>query len=61
MISSYNKTWHSGIQSEPVNVNKNNEKKLWWQMYWPDEKTNIKKTKKQRSKKRMFVYKFGDK
>ena len=29
MVNSYNKTWHSGIQSEPIIVNKNNEKKLW--------------------------------
>ena len=27
MVHSYNRTWHSGIQSEPVNVNKTNEKK----------------------------------
>ena len=35
IVSSYNHTWHSGIRSEPVNVNKQNEKQLWWQMYWP--------------------------
>ena len=46
MVNSYNKTWHSGIQSEPINVNKNNEKKLWWQMYWPDENKKKKKERK---------------
>ena len=63
MVHSYNRTWHSGIQSEPVNVNKTNEKKLWWQMYWPDEKNNmtLKKKNKKRSRKRMFAYKVGDK
>ena len=35
LVSSYNKSWHTGIQSEPINVNKENENKLWWQMYWP--------------------------
>ena len=37
IVQSYNKTWHSGIRSEPVNVTKDNEKQLWWQMYWPKE------------------------
>ena len=26
IVTSYNHTWHSGIRSEPVNVNKQNEK-----------------------------------
>ena len=39
VVNSYNRTWHSGIRSEPINVNKKNLKKLWWQMYWPDIKT----------------------
>ena len=33
IVQSYNRTWHSGIHSEPINVNKTNEKQLWWQMY----------------------------
>ena len=37
IVDSYNKTWHSGIRSEPVNITKRNEKQLWWQMYWPKE------------------------
>ena len=37
LVDSYNKTWHSGIRMEPINVNKKNEKQLWWQMYWPRE------------------------
>ena len=37
LFQSYNRTWHSGISSEPINVNKTNEKQLWWQMYWPKE------------------------
>ena len=35
LVNSYNKSWHTGIQSEPINVTKENENKLWWQMYWP--------------------------
>lgn len=34
-IDSYNSTFHSGIQCEPVNVTQANQTKLWWQMYWP--------------------------
>ena len=26
IVDSYNRTWHSGIRSEPINVNKKNEK-----------------------------------
>ena len=37
LVDSYNRTWHSGICSEPINVNKKNEKQLWWQMHWPKE------------------------
>ena len=37
IVQCYNRTWHSGICSEPINVNKTNEKQLWWQMYWPKE------------------------
>ena len=37
IVKSYNRTWHSGISNEPINVNKTNEKQLWWQMYWPKE------------------------
>ena len=46
-VTSYNHTWHSGIRSEPVNVNKQNEKQLWWQMYWPKE-PYVKKRKKEK-------------
>ena len=49
IVTSYNHTWHSGIRSEPVNVNKQNEKQLWWQMYWPKE-PYIKKKKKEKIK-----------
>ena len=37
LVDSYNRTCHSGIRSEPINVNKKNEKQFWWQMYWPKE------------------------
>ena len=38
IVDSYNKTWHTGIRSEPINVTKANENLLWWQMYWPKTK-----------------------
>ena len=58
IVHSYKNTWHSGIQSEPVNITKENEWKLWWQMYLPDRKKLIKKKKK---KKSTFLLKVGDK
>ena len=30
IVDFYNKTWHSGIRSEPINVTKKKERKLWW-------------------------------
>ena len=52
LVESYNKTWHSGIRMEPINVSKENEKQLWWQMYWPKEPYVQKKRKK-------VVYKYN--
>ena len=57
IVTSYNHTWHSGIRSEPVNVNKQNEKQLWWQMYWPKEPYVKKKKKKEKIK---FNFNVGD-
>ena len=45
LVESYNRTWHSGICSEHINVNKTNEDQLWWQMYWPKEPYIMKKKK----------------
>ena len=58
IVTSYNHTWHSGIRSEPVNVNKQNEKQLWWQMYWPKE-PYVKKEKKNKQKIK-FNFDIGD-
>ena len=57
-VRSYNNTFHSGIKSEPINVNKNNEKELWWEMYSPKEKYN--KNNKKRKFKVKFKFKVGD-
>ena len=58
LVDSYNKSWHTGILSEPINVNKENENRLWWQMYWPKD-LRIKKESK--NKKVKFLFKVGDK
>ena len=58
IVTSYNHSWHSGIRSEPVNVNKQNEKQLWWQMYWPKERYVPKKKKKKETIK--FAFNIGD-
>ena len=60
LVDSYNKSWHSGILSEPINVNKTNESRLWWQMYWPKD-TNIKIAPKKRKIRNPFVFNVGDK
>ena len=57
IVDSYNRTWHSGIRSEPINVTKRNEKELWWQMYWPKEPYD----KSMKKRKRIpFAFKVGD-
>ena len=59
LVNSYNNSYHSGIKEIPSQVNKDNEKKLWWQMYWPD-KVYIKKETK-RKRKLHFKFNIGDK
>ena len=53
LVDSYNKSWHTGILSEPINVNKENENRLWWQMYWPKD-LRIKKESKNKKVKFLF-------
>ena len=59
IVDSYNRTWHSGIRSEPINVNKQNEKRLWWQMYWPKEPYD-EKLKEKKKRGIPYVFKVGD-
>ena len=61
LVDSYNKSWHSGILSEPINVNKGNENRLWWQMYWPKDFGVKKDEKKVGDKKVKFLFKVGEK
>ena len=56
IVQSYNRTWHSGIRSEPINVNKTNEKQLWWQMYWPKEPYDPNRKKHEIK----YAFKIGD-
>ena len=60
LVESYNNTFHNGIQSEPINVTKENESKLWWQMYWPKEYPQIKKENQNRTKS-PYLFNIGDK
>ena len=46
IVSAYNNRWHKTIKTEPINVTKKNENKIWWQMYWP--KKSIKDVKKEK-------------
>lgn len=56
LVKSYNDTWHHGIRARPKNVNKSNEARLWWQMYWPDT-AFLKELKRNRK----FKFGIGDK
>lgn len=58
VVDSYNKTWHSGIRSKPKDVNKKNESRLWWQMYWPEEVLD--ESSKKKKKKLSFRFKKDD-
>jgi hypothetical protein len=57
LVTSYNQTFHSGIQSEPEKVNKKNQRKLWWQMYWPKTPPKGQRRKKKKVK---FLFEIGD-
>ena len=59
MVKSYNNTWHTGIKSKPKDVNKVNEKRLWWQMYWPRE-TFAEETRRLNEKKHPYKFRVGD-
>ena len=59
IIDSYNKTFHTGIRMEPINVTQNNENELWWQMYWPQEIYD-EKIKKKKIKGIPYKFKVGD-
>ena len=60
IVDSYNRTWHTGIRSEPINVNKKNERRLWWQMYWPKESYD-EKLKEKKKRGIPYAFKVGDK
>lgn len=58
ILESYNYRYHNGIQIEPAYVSKENEKRLWWQMYLPEgfyEPHKIPKYKRTR-----FRFEIGD-
>ena len=67
LVESYNNTWHSGIRSEPSKVNKQNENKLWWQMYWPKdmykdiERLQKKPLRKPFKQRKTYKFAVGDK
>ena len=58
LVKSYNHSFHSGVQMEPINVNRGNEKKLYWQMYWPRTSHSDAMRK---HKNRRFTFEVGDK
>jgi hypothetical protein len=60
LVDSYNKTFHSGIKSEPYKVTETNERQLWWQMYWP-KKPYKSRPGKRGGRKVKFAFKIGDK
>ena len=59
LVKSYNNTWHSGIMSKPKDVNEKNEKRLWWQMYWPRESFG-EETRRLNERRIKFKFNIGD-
>lgn len=52
ITKSYNRTYHSSIRMAPADVNKSNEKSLWWELYLPTNTPSVKYKK--------FKYTVGD-
>ena len=52
---SYNSTYHRAIGTAPVKVNKQNETRVWWNMYWPKDVIKSAKTIQ-----KPFKFKIGD-
>jgi hypothetical protein len=59
IVKSYNAMEHKGINEAPVNITEENEKKHWWDMYWPREPYD-KKVKKIMRRKIQFTFNIGD-
>lgn len=59
LVKAYNNTWHYGIKLEPKNVTRENERRLWWQMYWPGETFNEEKLRLNK-KRNLFKFEIGD-
>jgi len=59
LVRSYNATYHKGLKAVPRDVNKQNERRLWWQQYWPIRPYDPKKRASRRRPVR-FSYKEGD-
>ena len=51
-VNSYNKTYHRSIEMQPNQVNRENETKVWWSLYWPKNKIAKKSVK--------FAFAVGD-
>lgn len=50
LVDSYNNTWHHGIRAVPRTITDNQERRLWWQMYWPKKPFQPSKVKQMTSK-----------
>lgn len=59
-VQAYNRTFHSGIQAVPEDVDKTNERKLWWQMFWPLDDPPQAGKKRKKKRKQPFLFKVGD-
>lgn len=59
LVTSYNETVHNTTGVAPENVDEENEKKLWWEMYWPKDAYSEDDRKVAR-RKVQFLFKVGD-
>jgi len=59
IVDSYNNTWHYGIRATPALIDRGQEKKLWWQMYWPEEPYDRERRGRMR-RKTQYAFNLGD-
>lgn len=57
IVNAYNNTYHSSIKMAPVQVNADNQRGLWWMLYWPKK---IRPRKRKSSEKtKPYKYEIG--
>lgn len=62
IVKSYNSTYHTGIGAVPKDIDKSDERRLWWNMYLTKEKYNPQEAKRRQQRGlQLFAFNVGDK